>query len=630
MRDASAECIGHRRSSPNRDPVVARQSRDGRTPPADDFFCDLVGSTALASRLDPEDWRDVVNDYHDCAQQLVEQHKGYVAQYLGDGILVYFGYPEAKEDDAERAVRAGLDLVRAVPNLVMHHVKLNARVGIATGPTIIGDLISSGSARERSALGETPNLAARLQATAEPGTVIISPLTRRCVGELFDYKELGSLELKGFSQTIRATQVIAERRLDSRFEGLHPTRQPMIGRATEANILYRSWGLASLGRGQVVLISGEPGIGKSRLVAELEEYLTAIPHLRLRFMCSPQHSGSALHPVIDQIERLAGFAYNDTIEKKISKFEALLQDAPTTIEDISLIKELLSLPTTASDVPQMNPQERRNRTFEAIIRQLKERASVLPVLIIWDDVHWIDATSQALLDQLVEQVSGIPILCVITSRPEFVPAWPLLSHITSLPLERLSDSEISTLTSQVAGGRQLPSELIEKITSRTDGVPLFAEELTKNLLESGLLKPTSDLYELIGPLPADVVPSTLQASILARLDRLSSSREIAQVASAIRSRIFARAFVGGDGRRRHSSCPEPRASVGSWTDRASDAASGRALRVQARPYARRCILNAYPQELTGHPRRNCFCAGRTLSPHGTAAARIACATLRER
>jgi class 3 adenylate cyclase/predicted ATPase len=497
------------------------------------LFCDLVGVSTLASALDPEDLHEIIKAYHACAREVIEQHSGFIAQYLGDGILVYFGYPHAREDDAERAVQAGLKLVEAVGRVQGHGVTLSARVGIATGLTVVSDVVGSDGERERSALGETPNLAARLQAVAEPGTVVIAPLTRRLIGNLFEYRDLGPIELKGFAQPIPAALVVAQRKIESRYEEMHPVQTAMVGRDAEYETLQRLWQSSCGGRGQAVLVLGEPGVGKSRLVAAIEHYASKTPHLKFRFVCAPQYAGSALHPVIDQIERMAGFSQADTPAQKLSKLETILLPTSTSPEDFALITELVLVQTTSSQVAPVAPREKRERTLSALVRQLQGRARSVPVLIVWDDVHWIDPTSQALLDDLVSHIRHLPMMIVITSRPGFLPLWRDKRHVTSLTLERMTRDEIVAVATCVAGGKELPAEVMEQIIDRTDGVPLFVEELTKTILESGVLHEEADRYLLTGALPAMVVPNTLQASLMARLDRLASVREIAQIGAAI-------------------------------------------------------------------------------------------------
>lgn len=496
------------------------------------LFCDLVGVTTLASTLDPEDLREIITAYHACAREIVTRHCGFIAQYLGDGILVYFGYPHASEDDAERAVRAGLELTAAVASVHSHGTVLNSRVGIATGLTVVSDLVGSTGEHERSALGETPNLAARLQAIAAPGGVVIAPLTRRLVGELFEYRNLGAVELKGFAHPIEATQVLAERRLESRFQGLRSAASALVGRDKEYQTLQQLWQSACQGRGQTALILGEPGIGKSRLVAAIEEHVSIGRHLNLRFACSPQFTGSTLRPVINRIERIAGFTQGDTPDQKLEKLRAMLLPTGPAPEDFALIAQLLSLsvpgPTTA-----MTPQKRREQTLALLLRQLQARARKAPMVMVWDDVHWIDPSSQSLLDDLVRQVAELPILLVVTSRPGHSLAWQSEQRVTSLVLERLTAPDIEAVARDAAGGRELPPELMEQIIARTDGVPLFVEELTKTIIESGQLKEENGRFVLTGALPAAAVPSTLQDSLMARLDRLGPIRDIAQIGAAI-------------------------------------------------------------------------------------------------
>ena len=337
------------------------------------MFCDLVGSTALSSRLDPEDLREVIAAYHRAVAESVAEFDGFVAKYMGDGVLVYFGYPRAHEDDAERAVRAGLGVIDAVGRLDVKSVKLQARVGIATGLVVVGDLIGEGSAQEQSVVGETPNLAARLQALAEPDAVVIAAGTRRLVGDLFEYRDLGAVEVKGIAAPVPAWQVLRPSAVASRFEALRGSAlTPLVGRDEEIDLLLRRWARAKAGDGQVVLISGEPGLGKSRITAALAERLHAEPHLRLRYFCSPYHQDSALYPFIDQLGRAAGFARDDPPASKLEKLEALLARAAPPDEDVALLADLLSLPASERHpLPNLSPQRKKERTLEALIRQLE-------------------------------------------------------------------------------------------------------------------------------------------------------------------------------------------------------------------------------------------------------------------
>src|SRR5262245_23491913 len=383
-------------------------------------FVDLVGSTALAVHLDPEDMREIIGAYHRCVADTVSRLGGFVAKYMGDGVLVYFGYPQAHEDDAERAVRAGLALVDAIGRLKASE-PLRVRVGIGTGLVVVGDLIISGEGKERGVIGETPNLAARLQALAEPNAVVIGPQTQRLLGDLFEYRELGAVEMKGFPEPIHAYQVVRESAIQSRFEALHGAMlTPLVGREEEIDLLLRQWHRAKSGEGRVVLLSGEPGIGKSRLTAALQERIGGESHTRLRYFCSPHHQDSALHPIIAQLERAAGFEREDTPEAKLDKLTAAL--APASQEDTALVVVLLSLPHEGRFLPlQLSPRRKKEQTFEALLQQLKALARQRPVLMLFEDVHWIDPSSRELLDLVIERVPRLPILLLVTFRAEFQP-----------------------------------------------------------------------------------------------------------------------------------------------------------------------------------------------------------------
>src|SRR6516165_2132317 len=395
------------------------------------MFCDLVGSTALSARLDPEDLREVIGAYHAAIAEVICRFDGFVAKYMGDGVLAYFGYPQEHEDDAERAVRAGLAMVEAVRRL-QTPVPLQMRVGLATGLAVVGDLIGSGAAQERSVVGEAPNLAARLQAFAEPNTIVIADSTRQLVGSLFEYQSLGGVEVKGFPAPVLAFRVLSEGRVDSRFEALRSGESPLVGREEELQLLRRRWEQAKSSAGCVVLISAEPGIGKSRLTEAFRESIEAEPHTRLRYFCSPNHQDSALFPFIGQLERAADFESNNTPAARIDKLETLLAASGSSEGDVQLLAELLAVPSdNRYPTLYLTPQRKKERTFEALLRRLAALAKRQPVLMVFEDLHWADPSSRELLDLMVERIERLPVLLIATFRPEFQAPWTDRPHVTT-------------------------------------------------------------------------------------------------------------------------------------------------------------------------------------------------------
>jgi class 3 adenylate cyclase/predicted ATPase len=501
------------------------------------LFCDLVGSTELATRLDPEDMGAVMSAYHRATAAVIERFDGHVARYLGDGVLAYFGWPKAHEDDAERAVRAGLGLVGAVARLEPHEdVRLQARVGVATGQVVVGDLVGKGAARDEAVVGETPNLAARLQSLAAPESVVISQATRWLVKGLFELEDLGPQRLKGFAKPLGAWRVQGEGRAEGRFEALHGERlTPLVGREHELGILLERWAWAKEGDGQVVLLSGEPGIGKSRLVRVLRDQLGDEPYTPLSHYCSPYHTNSALHPVIGLLERATRLDRDEPPEQQLAKLEAVVARSSERLDEVvSLLAALLGLPTSKRyPALTLTPEMQKRRTLQALVEQLAALAAQQPVLALYEDVHWIDPSTLELLALVIERVRHLPVLVLIAFRPEFQAPWTGQAHVTMLTMTRLGQRLGADLVARVAGDKPLPSEIVEQIVARTDGVPLFVEELTKTVLESGLLADAGDHYELSGPLPPLAIPTTLHDSLMARLDRLAPVKQVAQIGAVI-------------------------------------------------------------------------------------------------
>ena len=504
------------------------------------MFCELVGSATPSAPLDPEDMWGVIAPYHACIGEVVGRHNGIIARYMDDGVLAYFGYPRAQEDDVEQAVRAALVLVDAVANLQTNvDAALQVRIGIATGTVVVSELLIDETPSEQAVVGETPNLAARLQTVAEPGTVLICPQTHRLTGGHFDYRDLGGLTLKGWAEPVPVWQVLGASGVESRFEAMHKTKlPPLFGREEETELLLRRWRHATQEEGRGVVLMGEPGIGKSHIALALDDRLQSEPHITLRYFCSAHHTNSALFPFIGELERAAGFERSDSPTEKLSKLDALLAQSGAEPEHVAVLANLFALP--ASDrygLQELSPQKRKEKTLAALLARLDGLAARQPVLMNFEDVHWIDPTSLELLAATVEHVPQLRVLLLITARSEFTPPWPSYSHITTIPLTRLGRRAGAALVERVTAGKALPKEVTDEILSRTDGVPLFIEELTKTVLESGLLGERDGQYVLERPLPTLAIPTTLHASLMARLDRLAPVREVAQI-GAVAGREF--------------------------------------------------------------------------------------------
>jgi class 3 adenylate cyclase len=523
------------------------------------MFSDLVGSTALSARMDPEDLREVISAYQKCVAETVQRFDGFVARYMGDGALVYFGYPQAHEDDAERAIRAGLELIKAVTEL-KSRASLQARVGIATGLVVVGDLIGWGEAQERGIVGETPNLAARLQEIAEPHMVVICDSTRRLLGNLFELEDLGPRGLKGLAKPARAWAALRASSVASRFEALHATGlTTLVGRDEECELLLRRWLRAKSGEGQMVLLSGEAGIGKSRLTAALLESLATESHARLRYFCSPQHTDSAFYPIMGQMERAAGLVHDDTPQARLDKLDAVLAQTSTSIEDAALFAEMLSLPNDGRYPRlELTSEQRRQRTLDALILQIKALTRSSPVLMIFEDAHWADPTSLEALGRAVDRIATLRVLLIVTFRPEFDPPWIGRPHVTALAINRLAQREVGAMIDHLVGDTVLPEGIRQDIIERTDGIPLFVEEMTKAVLEASSEGAAEHAAAAV-PLPASAVPASLHASLMARLDRLGAAKEVAQIGAVI-GREFSHALVAAVVR-------QPGAELGSAVDR---------------------------------------------------------------
>ena len=502
------------------------------------MFSDVVGSTILSQRLDPEELLKVVKEYRKTCEEIILQFEGTIQQFMGDGVLVYFGYPVAHENDAQRAVLAALGIIDELPNLNRRlqeicGVELSLRVGIHTGLVVVGEL-EGGNRMEPTALGETPNLAARIQDLTKPNTVVISEATHNLIKGLFDTQDLGEYDIKGISKTIRLWQVIKKSLAQTRLEVVGTRLTLLVGRDHEIEQLLERWGRVKDGIGQAVLLKGEAGIGKTRLVEELKERVGHEDLVLQEYRCSPFYQNTALYPVIHRLGRWLHLEQENSTAAKFRKLESAFKEYRVKAEGIALLANLLSVPLDNTYTPlELTPETQRQRTLEVLRDLLFERSTHRPVLVVVEDLHWVDPTTLDWLTMVISQVAKARVLLLLTSRPEFEPAWTDRPNLHTMTLNRLSEIQVGAVATGVAGGKTLPREVTDQVVKRTDGVPLFIEELTKSLLESGLLQQREHEYELARSLPSMTIPTTLQDSLMARLDRLSTAKPVAQLGATL-------------------------------------------------------------------------------------------------
>jgi len=492
------------------------------------MFCDLVGSTPLSRQLDPEALRDILRRYHNAVASAVIGYGGHVAKFLGDGVLAYFGWPRAYEDQAERAVRAALDAIAGVEALQLDDGDhLRTRIGIASGEVVVGDLLGDTTTEKEAVIGETPNLAARLQALANAGKIVISANTRSLLGTAFELEDIGSFDLKGFDEPIPAWRVIGDAEVESRFEAAHGRiLTDLIGREHEWGLIRSGWANAIAGEGRVMMLSGEAGIGKSRMVQEFRSELPHNSYYSFHFQCSPHHVNSTFHPVVQRLRSGAGFNAGDDGEAKLNKLEAYLTRRQADIAVTGpIMAALLSLPSETRYGPLgLSPQQLKNRAIEILISHMLQQAARQPVLCVVEDAHWADPSTKEMIGEIMTRIPDQKIYMLITYRPDFMPPWPDLNHVSQLKLNRLGRGQAAKIAEAVAGPDLLDA-LVEQIVIRSDGVPLYVEELTKAVLETVSTNGHSAIDEII--------PATLQSSLVARLDRLEEAKETAQTAAVI-------------------------------------------------------------------------------------------------
>jgi predicted ATPase/class 3 adenylate cyclase len=531
----TSSAIGSTSPPPTASPVVAAVPSGGERRQLTVMFCDLADSTALSEKLDPEELRSLLHAYRNLCGDVIARYDGFVARYVGDGILTYFGWPSAHEDDAERAVRAALEIVQTVRRASSTEA-LSVHIGIATGPVVVGEQAGAGD-QSKLAVGSTPNLAARLQGLAAAEQIVIAAATRRLVGNAFELTDLGEHGLKGIAEPVHGWRVERALATESRFDANRGAGDltPMVGRDGELDLLLRRWSQAKDGEGQVVVLSGEPGIGKSRILGALRERLEAQGVQVRRFQCSPYHVNSAFWPIIDHFERTLKFTRDETTDAKLDKLEALIvTQYGRPLADVRFVASILSIPSEQRNgaLP-MTPQKHKVETLRTLVDLIEAAARQQASVMLFEDAQWADPTTLEMLDLLIDRAKTVPLLVVLTHRPEFQSRWSGQRHVSALNLSKLTRAQSATMVSTLAGGKTLPATLLEQILTRTDGVPLFVEELTKSILESGELTEAGDHYEYGGSARAVTIPATLRDSLMARLDRLGSAKETAQFAAVI-------------------------------------------------------------------------------------------------
>ena len=521
-------------AEPSPEPLTALSAPSGERRQLTVMFCDLVGSTALSEKLDPEELRSLLHDYRTRCGAVISRYDGFVARYVGDGILTYFGWPTAHEDDAERAIRAALEITQTIKQASITET-LSVRIGIATGPVVVGEQAGVGD-QSKLAIGSTPNLAARLQGLAAADQIIVAASTRRLIGNAFDLADLGEQVLKGISDPVHAWRVVAVGEAASRFEASHGGQlTPMVGRDQEVGLLLERWELARSDEGQVVLLSGEPGIGKSRMLRAFRERLGKGIEIALQYQCSPYYTNTALYPIIDHLERNLGFQRKDSNDQKLDKLEQrLLSELGRNRTECQLIGEMLSLSCQERyEKLNLSPQRQKDDTLHALTEIIAVVAKQQATVVLFEDIHWADPTTLEALNILIDRTESLPILVLLVYRPEFQPPWLSRAHVTPIALTRLSRTQSASIVLRVAGGKPLPSDLVLQIVDKTDGVPLFLEELSKAVLESDMLIDKGDRYDYSGSVSKMAIPATLHDSLMARLDRLIPVKEIAQVGAAL-------------------------------------------------------------------------------------------------